>query len=167
MAKLQFRESYLGKLRTLVGSQTLIVPGFRILIEDGQNRFLLIKRSDNGLWGFPAGSPELGESLEECVRREVYEETGLRVEQFDCFGFASNPLRESHTYRNGDRVQYFTSLLVSRRWEGQPRLNDGEATEVRFMSEHDFPPSNQILSHEFSSVALYREFQSTERFQWA
>lgn len=79
----------------------------------------------------------------------------------------SNPLRESHTYPNGDRIQNFTLLLVSRGWKGQPHLNDDETTEVRFMNENDLPPTNQILQHEFSSIALYKEFRLTGRFQWA
>ncbi|MCV6988718.1 NUDIX hydrolase [Mycobacterium timonense] len=42
-------------------------------------RVLVIKRADNGQWEPPGGVLELDESFEDGVRREVLEETGLRV----------------------------------------------------------------------------------------
>lgn len=48
-----------------------------------QDRIVLIRRDkepSKGRWTFPGGAVELGESLEEAVRREVLEETGLDVE---------------------------------------------------------------------------------------
>jgi ADP-ribose pyrophosphatase YjhB (NUDIX family) len=46
------------------------------------DRILLIRRNQEpakGLWTFPGGVVELGESLQEAVAREALEETGLRV----------------------------------------------------------------------------------------
>ena len=51
-----------------------------------QDRLLLIRRDKEparGYWTFPGGAVELGESLEDAVRREVLEETGLHVELGD------------------------------------------------------------------------------------
>jgi ADP-ribose pyrophosphatase YjhB (NUDIX family) len=48
-----------------------------------QGRVVLIKRKHEplaGQWSLPGGAVELGESLEDCVRREMLEETGLEVE---------------------------------------------------------------------------------------
>ena len=46
--------------------------------EDG--RLLLEKRADDHCWGIPGGWAEVGESPEESVIREIYEETGLIAE---------------------------------------------------------------------------------------
>lgn len=40
---------------------------------------LAIQRADNGTWEPPGGVLELSETVEDGVRREVYEETGIRV----------------------------------------------------------------------------------------
>ena len=56
-----------------------------MVLQDEQDKILLTKRSVNlrtfpGAWVLPGGHIELGESLEECVIREIYEETGIKIE---------------------------------------------------------------------------------------
>jgi ADP-ribose pyrophosphatase YjhB (NUDIX family) len=48
-----------------------------VVREDG--RVLAIRRADNGTWEPPGGVLERIETLEDGVRREVYEETGIKV----------------------------------------------------------------------------------------
>jgi len=58
-----------------------------VIVED--DRILLIKRGkepSKGKWSVPGGSVEPGETLEEAVEREVYEETGLEIEIGDVAG---------------------------------------------------------------------------------
>jgi len=50
------------------------------VVVDDEGRALLIQRRDNGHWEPPGGILELDESPEDGVRREVFEETGLKVE---------------------------------------------------------------------------------------
>jgi mutator protein MutT len=52
-----------------------------VVVDDG-GRVLLIRRGkapDLGEWSIPGGAVELGESLDEALRREIREETGLEV----------------------------------------------------------------------------------------
>ena len=60
---------YIMNLRKVVGHRPLIMPGAGVFIINDKGEFLLEKRRDNGLWDFPAGAMELGESFEECARR--------------------------------------------------------------------------------------------------
>lgn len=62
--------------------------GAVIVAEDpaGTQRVLLIRRGQEplkGEWSLPGGAVELGETLEEAIRREVLEETGLMVDPVD------------------------------------------------------------------------------------
>lgn len=57
------------------------------VIFNGQGQVLAIKRNDTGKLGLPGGKQEAGETLFQCVVREVQEETGLKVlKGAACFG---------------------------------------------------------------------------------
>lgn len=50
------------------------------LTDDGERRLLLVQRGREpfaGMWAFPGGFLEENETLEQCARRELKEETGL------------------------------------------------------------------------------------------
>ena len=51
-----------------------------VVLHDGQGHILLIERADRpGFWQSVTGSIEQGESIEQTARREVWEETGIRL----------------------------------------------------------------------------------------
>ena len=58
-----------------------------VILHDG--RYLLTMRKTNvhlsGLWEFPGGKREPGESLEECLRRELREELGIEITEPEPF----------------------------------------------------------------------------------
>ncbi|MCP2312915.1 ADP-ribose pyrophosphatase YjhB (NUDIX family) [Kitasatospora paracochleata] len=62
-----------------------------VVREDG--RVLAIRRADNGTWEPPGGVLELTETVEDGVRREVFEETGLRVQVERLTGVYKNVTR--------------------------------------------------------------------------
>ncbi|MEU0666370.1 NUDIX domain-containing protein [Streptomyces lavendulocolor] len=62
-----------------------------VVREDG--RLLAIRRADNGTWELPGGVLELAESPEEGVAREVWEETGIRIEVDELTGVYKNTAR--------------------------------------------------------------------------
>jgi ADP-ribose pyrophosphatase YjhB (NUDIX family) len=59
---------------------------------------LLIERGGKplkGYWSLPGGLVETGELLEDAVRREILEETGLRVEPVRFFEFFERIMRDA------------------------------------------------------------------------
>jgi ADP-ribose pyrophosphatase YjhB (NUDIX family) len=71
----------------------------------GGEEILLMQRSDNGHWGLPGGHVEPGESVAEAALREVFEETGWRIELGRLVGVYSEPARQTVEVRGGERVQ--------------------------------------------------------------
>lgn len=63
------------------------------VVTDDTDKILVIKRRDTGAWQLPGGVLELHETIEDGVRREVEEETGVRV----------NPDRLTGIYKNMPR----------------------------------------------------------------
>ena len=61
-----------------------------VIPDETGRRFLLTKRPDKGLlgglWEFPGGKQEAGESLENCIRREIREELDIGIEVNEPFG---------------------------------------------------------------------------------
>lgn len=128
---------YVRELRALVGNRPLIIACAGVLIFDDARRVLLQRRTDGGQWGIPGGAMNLGESLEEAARREVREETGLRlgtlafVRVYSGAGFA-------HRYPNGDEAEFVMAIYETTEMHGTPTARE-ETLELRFFPL-DAPP---------------------------
>jgi 8-oxo-dGTP diphosphatase len=69
--------------RVLWVAHATFLVGVTGVVRDGDGRVLVLKHrlwQQGRQWGFPTGFAKRGERLEETVEREVFEETGLRVE---------------------------------------------------------------------------------------
>ena len=104
---------------------------------DPDNRVLLTQRPEGkslaGLWEFPGGKLEAGESPEEALIRELHEELGIVVREA-CLA----PLTfASHRY---DSFHLLMPLYVCRRWDGFVQSREGQATAwVRPSRLRDYP----------------------------
>ena len=118
---------------------------------DVDGRVLLQQRPEGrsmaGLWEFPGGKVEAGETPEHCLIRELREELDLDVTAacLAPFTFASHAYEDFHL---------LMPLYVCRRWEGTARPREGQALKwVRplRMAELAMPPADRPL------VAMLRD----------
>lgn len=90
-------------------------------------------KSMAGLWEFPGGKVDKGETPEFALMRELEEELGIETRP-TCFwpiGFAS------HSY---DDFHLLMPLFVCRHWKGDIRLNEHQKMEwVQPLRLHDYP----------------------------
>nr|MDQ4088400.1 (deoxy)nucleoside triphosphate pyrophosphohydrolase [Pseudomonadota bacterium] len=91
---------------------------------DSAGRVLLQQRAPGrhmaGLWEFPGGKVESGETPEAALARELAEELGVETSVADLVPacFASAPLAEKHM---------ILLLYICRRWAGEPQPLDASA----------------------------------------
>lgn len=89
---------------------------------DGEGRVLLAQRPEGkslaGLWEFPGGKLEPGESPEAGMVRELEEELGITAQALEPFTFVSFAYPEFHLVM---------LLYWCRRWQGVPQGRDGQA----------------------------------------
>ena len=95
------------------------------VITDDHGRALLIRRRDNGRWEPPGGVLELGESIEDGLRREAREETGLEIE----------PVALTGAYKNMARG--IVALVFRCKITGGELEATDEATGFRWVGERD------------------------------
>jgi 8-oxo-dGTP pyrophosphatase MutT (NUDIX family) len=133
---------YILQLRKYIGHRPILMVGAAILVVDAENRLLLMKRSDSGLWGPPGGATEPGEYVEAAAKRETAEETGLEIGEMALFGVFSGP-ELYYKYPNGDEVYNVTIVYLSRDFRGEVATND-EHTEFDWFARDDIPAPEYI-----------------------
>jgi ADP-ribose pyrophosphatase YjhB (NUDIX family) len=129
--------------------------GVGAVVVDDRGRILLVKRGTEpmkGHWSLPGGLLELGESLTEGVKREIFEETGLFVQPEAIVEVVDR------IYRNSDgkdsRIQYH--YVVVDYWcrvVGGDLKPSSDASEVAWVSRVEWKDTN-FYSLEFVTVQV-------------
>lgn len=119
-----------------------IQTGSSVIIVNEDGEVLLQERQDNGNWGLPGGCQELGEDLRETAAREVYEETGIKIDSKSLvlIDTISGESRK-RSYPNGDIVFNNTSLYVVKITNEQKNdiKCDSESKQLKFFDINNLP----------------------------
>ncbi len=121
----------------------LLVSAVALL--DPDNRVLLAQRPEGkslaGLWEFPGGKVETGETPEACLIRELKEELGI-----DTHASCLAPLAfASHSY---EEFHLLMPLFVCRRWEGIVTPREGQRLSwvaPQRLTDYPMPPADRPL----------------------
>lgn len=137
---------YVEDLRAIVGNRPLILVGAVVIVLNKQGEILLQQRtSPRGVWGLPGGLMELGESTEQVAKREVYEETGLNVENLQLLNVYSGKDQFSKA-ANGDKFYLVTTAYYTRDYSGIFNIDREESLQFQFIHPKKFP-DNMVGSH--------------------
>ncbi|WP_019954258.1 8-oxo-dGTP diphosphatase MutT [Yoonia vestfoldensis] len=108
-----------------------------VALIDADGRVLLAQRPAGkamaGLWEFPGGKVEQGETPEAALIRELHEELGIGT-----WASCLAPLTfASHAYAD---FHLLMPLFACRKWEGTPQSREGQALKwVRVNELRDYP----------------------------
>ncbi|MBD7964820.1 NUDIX hydrolase [Fictibacillus norfolkensis] len=136
---------YIKYVRAMVGHSKIITVVAGAFVFNKQNALLLNKRSDNGQWGLPGGFMELGETVQDTARREVFEETGLKLGKLELFGIYSGQ-RFDKTFSNGDQVSMVNHVFTCHDFTGDLITSNTESMDNKFFSI-DQLPQNLFTDH--------------------
>ena len=120
---------------TSVPVNTVLVSAVALIDKEG--RILLAQRPEGksmaGLWEFPGGKVEPGETPEHALIRELQEELGI-----DTWESCLAPLTfASHSY---EKFHLLMPLFACRKWEGIPQPREGQVLKwVRPTDLRDYP----------------------------
>jgi len=127
----------------LVSAVALIDPDGRVLLAQRPEG-----KSMAGLWEFPGGKVEAGETPEAALIRELQEELGI-----DTWASCLAPLTfASHSY---DDFHLLMPLFACRKWQGITRPREGQNLKwvrVNEMRNYSMPPADIPL------VAILRDW---------
>ena len=117
--------------------------GAGILLIDKEKKVLLQLRTDSNSWGIPGGGLEIGESLQDAAKREVYEETGLIVDDMQLFNVYSGD-KQHWIYPDGNEVYIVNTVFISNSFHGILKADEVESKEVKFFHINNIP--TEIIS---------------------
>jgi 8-oxo-dGTP diphosphatase len=116
-----------------------------VALIDADNRVLIAKRPEGksmaGLWEFPGGKVEKGETPEEALFREIREELSVEL----CRTCLAPFTFASHGYEN---FHLLMPLFLCKTWDGEITPREGQTVEwVRslHLSRYPMPPADEPL----------------------
>ncbi|MCF7833907.1 MAG: NUDIX domain-containing protein [Candidatus Pacebacteria bacterium] len=117
--------------------------GIGVIIKK-DNKVLIGKRKNShgeGTWSFPGGHLEFKEGIEDCAQREVEEETGLIVGNFEKGKFTNDIFDKEN--------KHYVTLFMITNWEnGEPEIREPEKCEEWKWVEWNNLPKPLFLSIE-------------------
>lgn len=123
--------------------------GVAVCVKRGSQFLLGLRKGAHasGTWSFPGGHLELGESFEDCVHRELREETGLEIDrpEFWCV---------TNDWYPDEGLHYVTLVYSGNHVGGSLKVKEPDKCEEwRWFSPSDLPkplmpPIERLLVHE-------------------
>jgi len=104
------------KNRPLVGVAVIVIKSGKVLLG---------KRKGShgaGSWAFPGGHLEMNESIEACARREVFEETGISIQNIRYAAFTNDIFKEENKH-------YVTLYVVAEYHGGELQVIEPDKCE--------------------------------------
>lgn len=134
-------DNYVRTARSKIGHDLLVFAGACVFVcQNG--KMLLQRRRDDGKWSNHGGCVEPGENIENAVRRELLEETGLKAVKLIPVGTYSGDM-QFHTYPNGDMAWIIDHVFLCVDFEGELTKQESEVVALEWFPINALPPQEE------------------------
>ncbi len=119
--------------------------GVGAIILNDEGKVFLAKRghkakNERGTWEFPGGGVEFGETMADCIKREIYEEYGIKIELADQL--------EAIDHLIPDEKQHWVAItFIAKIVKGKPKIMENEkCSEIGWFKINELPKPLSIVS---------------------
>lgn len=125
-------------IRSLVGHIPMHRP-VAVLVICKDNKVLLQKREDNGMWALHGGGMELGETYLETLKREMKEELDIEPINPELMGIFSGKKMYHKYEKSKDEVFVLSHAFICSEYNGDINFSDGEVTNLKWFDIDNLP----------------------------
>ncbi len=111
-----------------------------------QNKVLFEKRADCGRWALIGGGLKTDETLVACLEREIFEETGLKIQNYKFLDILDDPSRIAQ-YPDGNILRTVTVLYSCELDKVKQLVVSDESTELRFFGIDELQNLDIVETH--------------------
>jgi len=136
------------------------VPTVDVILQKDSN-ILLVKRKKDPFkdhLALPGGFVNVGEKVEDAVKREAVEETSLEIEPIDILGVYSDPGRDP-------RGHILSIVFVGTILSGEPKAGD-DSQDVEWVNLGELEKKKLAFDHS-RIITDYREWRNSGRSFWS
>lgn len=130
--------------------------GVGAVVVDEEGRLFLARRgmhatNERGLWEFPGGSVEFGERLADAVKREMFEEFGIRIEVEELLDVVDHILP-------GEGQHWVSPSYICRIVENEPTIREPDkCAEIGWFAPEGMPEDLTVVTR--ANLENYRRRQ--------
>lgn len=115
-----------------------------------EEKLLIARRKDDGLWELPGGWAEVGETAEECIQREIFEELNLKISALRVIEVLSRTPKET-----GELITSYHILYLGKILEGE-FSESIETSEIKWIRSEDISKIQWHRDHLKFALAAFK-----------
>jgi ADP-ribose pyrophosphatase YjhB (NUDIX family) len=126
-----------------------LASGEAVVMHD--NKLLLVRRTDDGLWALPGGITDPGETLSESARRELWEEAGITGRVAQLLG-----IFDSRLWQSEKKIHFYHAVFLIEAEDPEPRPSP-EVSAAAYFGEDELPPLSP--GHHLRAPFVFRQLR--------
>jgi ADP-ribose pyrophosphatase YjhB (NUDIX family) len=152
MIKCTFEDGGTGELRHATANAIIVKDGKILLNKRGQTYGGGKPLIEAGKWSLIGGFMKRDETIEQALRREVKEETGMEIGSLKLFHIKDNPDREHDADRQC--IEFVFIAEAKTEYTG----SDEEVEKVQWFGVDDLPAKETVAFDHYRDLMLYKKY---------